>query len=129
MTRALVALALLLPLAACGQKPPPAQPLVGPYSVTALDDPLRRSVCIQREDACVQDVLPGPAVVAVGFDQRHLVIVRQTPGETQDAYYYVVRHPDEQSALGAANVHGPMTAEAFAAEQTRLRLPQIAKHF
>lgn len=129
MTRALAALALVLALTACGPKPPEAQPLVGPYSVVALDDPLRRAICIQREAACVQDVLPGPAVTAVGFDQRHLVIVRQTPGETQDAYYYVVRHPDEQSALGAENVHGPMTAGAFAAEQTRLRLPQIAKRF
>jgi hypothetical protein len=129
MTRALVVLALLLPLAACGQKPPEAQPLVGPYSVLALGDPMRRSICIQRQDACVQDVLPGPTVVAVGFNQRHLVIVRQNPGETQDAYYYVVRHPDEQSALGAANVHGPMTQADFTAEQARLRLPQIAKRF
>jgi hypothetical protein len=129
MTRTLVVVTLLALLAACSPKPPEAQPLVGPYSIVHLDDPLRRAICIQRQDACVQDVLPGPALVAVGFDQRHLVIVRQTPGETEDAYYYVVRHPDEQTALGAANVHGPMTEAQFAIEQAKLRLPQIARRF
>lgn len=124
-----LALVALPVLAACGQKAPPDEPLVGPYSLHARADPAERIVCIQRAESCVQDVLPGPTVAAVGFDQRHLVIVRAPPGGGAEEYFYVVRHPEEQSALGAEAVHGPLTAEAFAAEQAKLRLPQVSQRF
>jgi hypothetical protein len=118
--------------------------LTGPYRLHAIDT--MESMAILWEiprGGLVGDGLPGPTVFQAGFDERYLVAAvhpqycgpfdtgctRHGMNREVTEYWYVIRSPDESERLPYDGIKGPFTAQQFAAEKARLRLPGFNVRF
>ena len=127
---------LALGLAAC----PPGMPggwgfvhdqqLVGPYHLVAVDVREQMVVCLRTSRGCTSHG-PGATVVAAGFNDRHIVIVRRQEGhpEAPEEYWYIVRDPEREEALRAETPLGPYDRAAFETVKAEQDLPPFSVVF
>jgi len=114
-------LALVFALSGCGG-PVQNDQLSGPYRLWATDIEEQMHVCYALEDGCIGRI---PATVfEVGFDDRY-VVAASHPTANSVAYFYILRDVDGPRVDPSVSVRGPFDASAFAAERTRLGLPEL----
>jgi len=118
-TFGLLAMSLLV---ACGQ-PVRGEKVDGAYYIIAADDPEDRHLSYDVGGGGIG--LIEETVTGVGHDSRYITVERRPrtpPGPLE--YYYIDRTQD-RPADPPRVIEGPFDATAFAAEQSRLGLPEL----
>jgi hypothetical protein len=102
----------------------------GPYRLAAPEGPASTHVCYDQRTACLERI-PG-VVFTWGADEAYVVAARHPKnpdtGEIdrlRTEYFYIDRRIDDGGPFSPRAVHGPFSANAYAAEVLRLKLPPM----
>jgi len=104
--------------------------IAGPYRLAAPDGPASTHVCYDQRTDCLERI---PGVVFTWGSDKHYVVAARHPqnpdtGEIdkrRTEYFYIDRTIDEGGPSPSLAVRGPFSADAFAAEVLRLKLPPM----
>jgi hypothetical protein len=110
------AFAIALCLSACNLGFSRDEPLVGPYSLIAVDTAEDISIC-RKEGKGATGRIPA-TVVAVGYDQHYIVAQQRPHNDPARTNFYYLH-------IGKDEVTGPLTVGEFAVKQAELSLPDF----
>jgi hypothetical protein len=99
----------------------------GPYRLEAVDadDEMAVYYCTSS-DECIGRV--DRTVFAVGWDRSYIVAARHPAGDRgRTEYYYLVRALDGRLVDPSVSVRGPLSADEFRKESSRLGLPSLRR--
>lgn len=101
----------------------------GLYQVHWIDEVQNRklSISVDGEDSLVRRV--APVVVAVGSNERFVVVKQILEGGSSVAYYYIDKNIDDIYLDQNEVTQGPFTKERFSELQRELDLPGFSKEF
>lgn len=68
-------------------------------------------------------------VVAVGADEKYVVVKQLKPGEAAPSYFYIVREKDNKYLNSDEITQGPFSAVRFNELSQKLGLPSFSKEF
>ena len=120
--RSTLVVATAMTIASCGFVGD--HPISGPYRLVTVDADDDTSVCYTlSEGNCIGRV---PATVfAIGFNSSYIVAARHPDNDrSRTEFYYIDRAVDGPLVDPSVSVKGPFNSEAFAAERSRLGLPE-----
>lgn len=106
------------------------QKLVGPYNLVAVDVREQMELCLRVPSGC-EGYGPLATVVAAGFDDRHIVVVRRQKNSSgaPEEYWYIVRDLETEAEPQAQRPLGPYDRAGFEVLKAELDLPPFSVVF
>jgi hypothetical protein len=106
------------------------QKLVGPYHLVAVDVREQMALCVRVPSGC-EGHGPSATVVAAGFDDRHIVVVRRQEDlfGAPEEYWYIVRDLEAEEVPRAQTPLGPYGRAEFEALKSEHDLPPFSVVF
>jgi len=130
------ALFSLILLAACGFVYD--KTLVGRYKLVAVDVDEQMGLCWSLSNGSCEGMGPSEGtVVLAGFNDGYVVAAADRgngppAGKSATQFYYIIRSFEDQSSddgLPYKGIRGPFTRQQYAAEKSRLHLPEFTWRF